>query len=494
LNLVRAIADAAQSRADTPALITSGGRGLSFGGLETSLGRLAAFFSARGIVAGDPVGVAMPTLPLHLLTILALARLGAVSLSTPPGQSAAVTAVLARRYGLKWMVSDKAGRISTSLPLLLVERGWQGAARAIAAAQVAPGTAWRIALSSGTTGSMKATVYTHGETLDYARLSAGATPGGTGPGTRLLCFMGLGAGFTLRSCLRHLLGGGAVVFARSSTRRAMADALRRHRVTHAVASPALLRSLCDSVGEGGPHFPDLRYLAVGGSALSPALVAEAQARITPHLYSHYGASEAGLVARAGPEMLRRRPDCAGKLMPWIEAEAVDAGGRPRAPGAQGELRFRGPGVATAFLRDPRASARSFRDGWFYPGDLGRIDEGRRLFVDGRVDDRINMEGSKLDPRAIELALERHPQVIEAAALAARAGPQRATLCAAVVLRGRVQAGALLEHCRRILGSRRAPARYFAVRKLPRNANGKLMRAELKRAIERRLVGRANARS
>jgi acyl-CoA synthetase (AMP-forming)/AMP-acid ligase II len=248
------------------------------------------------------------------------------------------------------------------------------------------------------------------------------------------------------------------------------------------------------LGEGKAPFADLRHLAVGGAALSPSLIARAQARITPHLYSHYGASEAGLVALAGPEMLRRRPGCAGRLMSWIEAEVVDAGGRALPRGARGELRFRGPGVATSFLGDPEASARSFRDGWFHPGDTGRIGANRLLFIDGRTDERINLNGRKLDPRAIEWALEQHPQVIEAAAFVAPAAKQAEVLCAAVVLRGNLKTAALLEHCRRILGQN-APLRYFAARKLPRNPNGKLLRRELARVLPRQIPAiRGNAAS
>lgn len=487
MNLTQAISAVAKRQPRAPA-ISLGRNGLTYAELDATIARLAGILAAAGISRGDVAGIGMPTSPLHLLTILALARLGAVSLSLSPAEPVPARRDLARRLGVKTVVCVRAEHGVEGLPRLLIERGWRSTGSGPASvppADVDKDAPWRIALSSGTTGTQKGIPYRHGDTVEYARVHAQVTPGGAGTGTRLLCFRGLDTGFALRPCLRHLLYGGAVVFARSAQPQAMIDAFSRSKVTHAVMSPPLLRTVCEMLGDGGPFFPDLIHLAVGGTVLSPALFGLAQARITPHVYSHYGASEAGLVALADPQLLRSKPECAGRLVTWLEAQAVDENGRVLADGETGALRFRGLGIATEYYLDPEASARTFRHGWFHPGDTGWIGQDGLLFVAGRSDDRINLGGRKIDPREIERVLESHPEVIEAAVFAVRSAGEVDQLCAAVVLRRRLPAQTLLEHCRGALGGPRTPARIFSLRKLPRNDNGKLLRRELQRLATRR---------
>lgn len=486
MNITQAISAVAKRQPRAPA-ISFGRNGLTYAELDATIARLAGLLAAAGISRGDVAGIGMLTSPLHLLTILALAHLGAVSLSLPPGQPAPVRRDLARRYGVKLVISYHAKHGVEGIPRLLIERGWRRAGSSANAppAVVTEDAPWRIALSSGTTGTQKGILYRHGNTSEYAGRIASVTRGGAGEGTRLLCYMGLDTGFALRHCMRHLLGGGAVVFARSTQPQAMIDAFGQSKVTHAAISPQRLRTVCEMLGDGGPFFPDLIHLAVGGTFLSPSLARMAQARITPHVYSHYGASEAGLVALADPELMRRMPECAGKLMTWLEAQAVDENDRVLAEGETGALRFRGPGIATEYYLDPEATALTFRHGWFHPGDTGRIGKDGLLFVEGRLDDRINLGGEKIDPGEIERVLESHPEVVEAGVFAVRTELEIDLLCAAVVLRRPLPAQTLLEHCRGALGGRQAPARFFNLRRLPRNDNGKLLRLELQRLVKPR---------
>jgi len=263
------------------------------------------------------------------------------------------------------------------------------------------------------------------------------------------------------------------------------EAAERHRATHASASPGLLRSLVAAAPPKGA--PSLKHFEIGGAALQFALAEEAAAKITPHVLSTYGASETGRIAIAPIALLRRESACSGWFVPWVEAQALDDDGRVLPPGERGSLRYRGVGFAEGYVDDPEASARAFRDGWFWPGDAGRIDRRGLLFVEGRVDDLVNLGGAKIAPSAVEQVLETHPAVVEAAAFGAKSAQGAVRLYAAVVTRSPVEERALIEHCKAKLGAM-SPSRIFTMAALPRNENGKLQRRELASRVAQRKAG------
>src|SRR6185436_651585 len=139
--------------------------------------------------------------------------------------------------------------------------------------------------------------------------------------------------------------------------------------------------------------------------------------------------ETGLTALGDPQLRRTRPDVTGRLAPWIEAQAVDESDRPLPDGEGGILRYRSPHFVREYYDDPEASARAFRGGWFYPGDIGTV-AGRLLTLHSRVDDVINLGGLKVNPNSVEAVLVQHPGVAEAGVFATARANGTARLTAA----------------------------------------------------------------
>ena len=225
-----------------------------------------------------------------------------------------------------------------------------------------------------------------------------------------------------------------------------------------------------------PRRPGLQVY-LGGGAVSPALRDALSRRLSPRLGVLYGASEYGGVAIADERTLAEHPDSVGRVLPWLQVEAIDAQGRPVPPGDVGEIRIRGLAGFPGYHDDPEATAASLRDGWFHPGDLGRVTPDGLVFIDGRIDDVLNVGGIKVLPARIEAVLEAHPDVAESAAFAASGPDGTKVLMAAVVCRGPFDEAALLAHCRTQLGTT-APQRLMRLQALPRNDAGKLVRRTL----------------
>jgi acyl-CoA synthetase (AMP-forming)/AMP-acid ligase II len=171
------------------------------------------------------------------------------------------------------------------------------------------------------------------------------------------------------------------------------------------------------------------------------------------------------------------PTSCGILVPWVQAEAVTGDGEILPLGVEGILRFRSEDMATSYLNDPLASAEQFKDGWFYPGDLGIVSHRRTLSVTGRSTERINAGGMKTSPGLIEDVVGSYDGIKECAVFGVPDHMGVEQICAAVVAGPQVDIENLRDYCASKLGVR-APRRFVRLAKLPRNENGKILRGDL----------------
>jgi acyl-coenzyme A synthetase/AMP-(fatty) acid ligase len=151
-------------------------------------------------------------------------------------------------------------------------------------------------------------------------------------------------------------------------------------------------------------------------------------------------------------------------------------------------------MTNAYLKDEAATARAFRGGWFYPGDIGALDGAGFLTLAGRVDHLLNVGGDKIDPYEIEAVLNTHPAITESAVVAVPNESGNLVAVAAVVASGAYDDEELKRMCRERLGQRCVPKRVVTLPALPKNAGGKIMRAQLTATIERPPAGEKSGAS
>jgi long-chain acyl-CoA synthetase len=141
-------------------------------------------------------------------------------------------------------------------------------------------------------------------------------------------------------------------------------------------------------------------------------------------------------------------------------------------------------MATGYLGNPEATARRFRDGWFWSGDMGFLRSDGQLVINGRADDMMILNGVNIFPVEIERVLERHPAVLIAAALPIPSKVHGQIPVAAVELReGHAIGSVELQSYAREHLALRAPRRVLIMVALPRNSQGKIMRREIAQAFQ-----------
>jgi acyl-coenzyme A synthetase/AMP-(fatty) acid ligase len=490
---------AAQNRS-APALIL-GEHTVTYGALAAYSGAAAYWLQQAGVKRGDRVAVFGAGTFEHLVTAFGLVWLGATHVDVPGPPGAETLASMVKKLGVSAFVACERGGLSRAdfdtpavagLPVLAftdIYKPMPEKAEVAEPARDVIDSLWRIGFSSGTTGEPKAIGWSHRAANVVALQIKSQYP--FRAGWRVLLGVRVQVQFAVNYTIAALHSGATVIGVATSEVEALLEQMRRHEPQQLIVASGLAMHIARTIMEKMPGTdrvtpPSLRIVCCGGSVLSAAVQNVIRTRIAPEFYNHYGSSEAGLIARTTPEMQVKAPLLSGLLSQWMEGEAVDENDQPLPYGTIGQLRFRGPGMSSGYLGNEEAHAKHFKDGWFYPGDLGGVTRQGFIALSGREDDRFFFAGMKFHPLPMEKVLNTHPQVIDSAITTGFAGKDPVIVALLVLAEGadleKLQ-HELIARCDEHLGVGVGPRAFFAVKSLPTAEGGKLKRDELPRLLE-----------
>jgi acyl-coenzyme A synthetase/AMP-(fatty) acid ligase len=282
-----------------------------------------------------------------------------------------------------------------------------------------------------------------------------------------------------QTLMTALVLGGSVCFAGAP--EDVLQVISLFNVTHLIAAPFQIRTLLEAQVKNGLQCPSLRQVFLAGGVLPSSLIAEVRQQLCPNVICAYGSTELGLVAYGPASRMRGIEGATGFVMPGEVIEIVDKDGEVLGIDQEGVVRIKCDHLDEYFLPTPE-DAKIFKDGYFYPGDLGRLLPDGILVITGRTDEIINRGGDKAAPELIEEVIRKIPQVVDAAVFAV---PGTSQIWAAVVCNGALQEQVVLATCRNKLAGM-APDRLFHVDRIPRNDMGKIIREDMKKIIMRKL--------
>jgi acyl-coenzyme A synthetase/AMP-(fatty) acid ligase len=450
-----------ERRAQAPAIVSATGA-VRYRELLALISNTVRDLHGAGIRPGMPVAITMGQGPMHLVVVLALARLGALAVPLPPSVRGEERSGVLRRFGVARTVTDAAD-LQGEGTLALRAISARGDEHRLDYGTFTPAgeTPLRLAMTSGTTGVPKAVLQTHASFLERMDLMQC----GEGDDARVLPpYLHITAALNL--ALFALCAGGCVVFPPDYGSSSYLATLRAQAVTHAGLPPAHLALMVAAIDARTPRFPAIRHLRLMGGTPSAALVAATRERFSTEIFLPYAIGELGVVSMARPDIVASVPGCSGRIAPGVRVEM-----------REGELAVAMDGMPTGYFGPDAGDRTRFRDGWFLTRDRARVTADGLLFIEGRVDDILNIGGRKASPAYIEGVLEEHPNVREAAVFAAGEGVGGLTVCAAIVPSGQLDWRALHAFARARLGVL-SPVRYVEAQGLPRNDMGKLLRNEI----------------
>jgi acyl-CoA synthetase (AMP-forming)/AMP-acid ligase II len=257
----------------------------------------------------------------------------------------------------------------------------------------------------------------------------------------------------------------------------------RERMTHTLLVPAMYNLCLLEPKFAHADLSAWRLGGYGGAPMATATITRLAEQLPGlQLMNAYGATETTSPATLmPPSETAARPDSVGKAVPCGEVLVMDENGREVPHGVMGEIWLRGPMVIKGYWNDPEATAQNLTSGFWRSGDIGSVDEQGYVRVFDRNKDVINRGGYKIYSIEVENILMDHPDVIEAAVIA-KACPVLGERGHAIVCvkDKHVVAETLARHCADRLADYKVPDSFsFRDAPLPRNANGKVMKRELR---------------
>ena len=480
MNIVEPIFLHCRSKPAEVALISPGTEFniIGYGRLAHAINNVCQRVISLGLGSGTRVAVFISDPILHAVFLIALTRLGLITIS---GRNRSFS----WRFAIDAVIADQVFPNSAAR-FILVDREWVKGDGHSPDPQhfhhAHPDDICRIFLTSGTTGEEKGVAVSHHmmvSRINRQDLFFGPQSPFCG---RTYLDLSLTTSLGFQTLLATLWRGGVLLMTGDS--EATIKAIPRYKIQNMVGSPKGLMNFFEAVERRPEYRSGLEAVFTGGSILSEALSERVRARLCSNLTNGYGSTEATMVASMPAHFAKGITGAMGYILPGMKVEIVDDEGRILPIGSEGAVRIQSEYGVTEYLDDPEETDRVFRNGWFYPGDFGHFRNDGLLVISGRTRNVLNLGGEKINPEKVENTISMHPNIAECAVLAAPNEFGVDELSALVVARAYLNREALVAFCEANLPAAFRPVRFIAVAALPRNEMGKVDRSALSKLIEK----------
>src|SRR5262245_35194581 len=470
---------------------------LSYAEMQQRIEQLAGRLDRLGVRQGDRVAYLGINQPTFLFALFATVRLGAIFVPLNFRLAGSEVAANVGDAGASVLIADTQHRnlvnsVRTDLSSVRhfvtegASEGWQpiddgghvGTETVLADADdVAV-----IMYTSGTTGRAKGAMLTHGN-LWWNNTSAmhqfDVLASDVTLAAAPLFHIG---GLNVMTLVTLQKGGLVLLHPGFDAATALAD-MQRHRVTTMFGVPTMFQFMVQHPSFANTDLSSLRLLICGGAPCPEPLLKAWQARGVP-IEQGYGLTEtAPMVSFLAPEYALSKLGSSGRPPLFTEMRLVEHDGTPvTEPRAKGEILTRGPNVMRGYWQNPEATAQAIdSDGWFHTGDVGWLDSDGFLTISDRVKDMIISGGENIYPAEIENVLDQHPGISEAAVIGVPDANWGEAVCAIIALKPghRLDLEQLREFSEAKLARYELPRRLEIVQSLPRNAEGKIVKRQLR---------------
>ncbi|KAF8378865.1 hypothetical protein HHK36_030214 [Tetracentron sinense] len=293
--------------------------------------------------------------------------------------------------------------------------------------------------------------------------------------------------------------GGTNVFIRNTSALDMYRAISEHKVTHMCCAPTVFNILLEAESSERRQITSPVQILTGG-APPPAPLVEEVEKLGFHVTHAYGLTEAtgpalvcewqakwNQLPRNDQAMLKARQGISVLTLADVDIKDMETMvSKPRDGESVGEIVLRGSSLMKGYFKDPEATSKAFKNGWFLTGDVGVIYPDGYMEIKDRSKDVIISGGENISSVEVEKALYKHPRVLEAAVVAMPHHHWGETPCAFITLKKGsvgekedVQEGDLIAHCRKNLPHFMVPKKVVFLEDLPKTSTGKIQKFQLR---------------
>jgi acyl-CoA synthetase (AMP-forming)/AMP-acid ligase II len=472
-------------------------RQISYSELNSRVNQLAHGLLSIGVRKGDAVAMMVGNRIEHLEILFATAKIGALAIPLDVKWKALELGsvisffkpnvlMLQKECVAEFEDAKKTQDLSFLKPVVMSDQSYggllNGQSAAEPAVQVSEDDPFGVLLTSGTTGFPKGCLATH-RTFVFHCINNAIEKGLGVHDTALLSspiYFNAGRSFTLGI----IYFGGTVILHERFDAEQVLKTIEQEKITYIGAVPTMCERMLQALEAHHYDTSSLRCLAITGGKVHPSVLDGLRKKLTPNVYRTYASTDSGQMAISKPADMNSKPNAAGRPVWCVELRIVDDDGKPLGVKEVGEIVCRSPLATHGYYKNPEATNASFRDGWFYTGDLGYFDEEGYLFVAGRKKDMVKSGGISIYPLEIESVLYSHPDVVEAAVIGVPDPEWGEAVKAVIVLKtgSAAQSEDFIFFCKERLAPYKIPKSVDIVTSLPHTEIGKVNKVKVKEMI------------
>ena len=507
----------ARAMPDKIAVVDNHGASYTYSALDHAASCLANWMLAKGIESGDRIAFQLPGWCEFTVIYLACLKIGAVSVPLLPSWREAELVWVLNKCQAKMFFAPTLFKQTRPVDLILpLQNQLPQLQQIVGVDKLAPATSSlslsqiiadntplttaitthgdelaAVLFTSGTEGLPKGVMLTHNNILASERAYCARLNLTWQDVFMMPAPLGHATGF-LHGVTAPFLIGARSVLLDIFTPDACLALLEQQRCTCMLGATPFVYDLLNVLEKQPADLSALRFFLCGGTTIPKKVARECQQRGIK-LLSVYGSTESSPHAVVNlDDPLPRFMHTDGYAAAGVEIKVVDDARKTLPPGCEGEEASRGPNVFMGYFDEPELTARALdEEGWYYSGDLCRMDEAGYIKITGRKKDIIVRGGENISSREVEDILLQHPKIHDACVVAMPDERLGERSCAYVVLKAPHHSLSLEEvvafFSRKRVAKYKYPEHIVVIEKLPRTASGKIQKFLLRKDIMRRLT-------
>ncbi|EID9420360.1 medium-chain fatty-acid--CoA ligase [Escherichia coli] len=507
----------ARAMPDKIAVVDNHGASYTYSALDHAASCLANWMLAKGIESGDRIAFQLPGWCEFTVIYLACLKIGAVSVPLLPSWREAELVWVLNKCQAKMFFAPTLFKQTRPVDLILpLQNQLPQLQQIVGVDKLAPATSSlslsqiiadntplttaitthgdelaAVLFTSGTEGLPKGVMLTHNNILASERAYCARLNLTWQDVFMMPAPLGHATGF-LHGVTAPFLIGARSVLLDIFTPDACLALLEQQRCTCMLGATPFVYDLLNLLEKQPADLSALRFFLCGGTTIPKKVARECQQRGIK-LLSVYGSTESSPHAVVNlDDPLSRFMHTDGYAAAGVEIKVVDDARKTLPPGCEGEEASRGPNVFMGYFDEPELTARALdEEGWYYSGDLCRMDEAGYIKITGRKKDIIVRSGENISSREVEDILLQHPKIHDACVVAMPDERLGERSCAYVVLKAPHHSLSLEEvvafFSRKRVAKYKYPEHIVVIEKLPRTASGKIQKFLLRKDIMRRLT-------
>ncbi|POS48486.1 medium-chain fatty-acid--CoA ligase [Escherichia coli] len=507
----------ARAMPDKIAVVDNHGASYTYSALDHAASCLANWMLAKGIESGDRIAFQLPGWCEFTVIYLACLKIGAVSVPLLPSWREAELVWVLNKCQAKMFFAPTLFKQTRPVDLILpLQNQLPQLQQIVGVDKLAPATSSlslsqiiadntplttaitvhgdelaAVLFTSGTEGLPKGVMLTHNNILASERAYCARLNLTWQDVFMMPAPLGHATGFLHGVTAPFLIGAHSVLLD-IFTPDACLALLEQQRCTCMLGATPFVYDLLNLLEKQPADLSALRFFLCGGTTIPKKVARECQQRGIK-LLSVYGSTESSPHAVVNlDDPLSRFMHTDGYAAAGVEIKVVDDARKTLPPGCEGEEASRGPNVFMGYFDEPELTARALdEEGWYYSGDLCRMDEAGYIKITGRKKDIIVRGGENISSREVEDILLQHPKIHDACVVAMPDERLGERSCAYVVLKAPHHSLSLEEvvafFSRKRVAKYKYPEHIVVIEKLPRTASGKIQKFLLRKDIMRRLT-------